>query len=60
MQFNVGDIATLKKKHPCGSVDWEVLRVGADVRLRCKGCGREVLVKRSLFEKSVKKIESRS
>ena len=40
--FEVGDTVRLKKKHPCGSFDWEILRVGADFRLRCTGCGRIV------------------
>ena len=41
MQIQIGDIIRLKKKHPCGSFEWDVLRVGADFRLRCCGCGCE-------------------
>ncbi len=48
----VGDVIRLKKPHPCGSAEWEVLRVGMDFRLRCKGCGRLVLVPRKQVEKS--------
>ena len=43
MDIRVGDVLTMKKPHPCGSRDWEVLRVGADFRLRCRGCGHEVM-----------------
>ena len=38
-QYEVGDIVKLKKQHPCGSSEWEILRVGADFRLKCTGCG---------------------
>lgn len=55
MNFQVGDIITLKKKHPCGSHDWKVLRVGADFRLSCQGCGRQVMMPRTTVEKSLKK-----
>ena len=39
MEYQIGDIIKLKKPHPCGSQEWEILRVGADFRLKCKGCG---------------------
>lgn len=54
IQLNVGDRIELKKKHPCGSSVWEVLRVGQDIRLRCAGCGRMVLLSRRDVEKSLK------
>ena len=57
MDIRVGDVLIMKKSHPCGSASWEVLRIGADFRLRCRGCGREVMGPRSRFEKNVKKIE---
>ena len=41
-QYEVGDIVKLKKKHPCGSFEWEILRVGADFRLKCQGCGHQI------------------
>lgn len=56
MQFDVGDIIKLKKKHPCGSFEWEILRVGADFRLKCKGCDHQVMMSRKLVEKSTKDI----
>ncbi|MEG1857661.1 MAG: DUF951 domain-containing protein [Pseudoflavonifractor sp.] len=56
MDVQVGDVLELKKTHPCGSHAWRVLRVGMDFRLRCEGCGREMLVPRSKAEKSIKKV----
>ena len=41
-QYEVGDIVKLKKQHPCGSNEWEILRVGADFRLKCMGCGHQI------------------
>lgn len=58
MNYNVGDIVILKKGHPCGTNQWEVIRVGADFKLKCMGCGRIVMVPRKAFEKSVKKVIS--
>lgn len=56
MQLEIGDIVRLKKKHPCGSFEWEILRVGADFRLKCLGCGHQIMMDRRLAEKSVKEI----
>ena len=56
MDVQVGDVLTMKKKHPCGAERWEVLRIGADFRLRCTGCGREVMGERRKFEKQIRKI----
>ena len=60
MDVQVNDILTMKKKHPCGSDRWEVLRIGADFRLRCLGCGREVMGERRKFEKHIRRIERKS
>lgn len=57
MDIHVGDTLVMKKAHPCGSVRWTVLRIGADFKLRCQGCGREVMGARSKFERNVKSIE---
>ena len=54
-RFAVGDIIRMKKPHPCGSHEWEILRVGADFRLKCEGCGHQVMVSRKLVEKNTKK-----
>jgi len=56
MDINVGDIVKLKKPHPCGSCDWDVLRAGADFRIKCRGCGHQVMISRRLLEKSVKEV----
>ena len=56
MDIQVGDILTMKKQHPCGEKRWEVLRIGADFKLRCLGCGREVLLPRSKAEKGIRQI----
>lgn len=55
-KFHIGDIVELKKQHPCGSKQWEVIRTGADFRIRCLGCSRSVMLPRTKFEKSVKKV----
>ena len=57
MDIQVGDILTMKKQHPCGEKRWEVLRIGADFKLRSTGCGREVMGARTKYEKQIKKIE---
>ena len=56
MEYNIGTVVTLKKGHPCGTNEWEIIRTGADFKLKCKGCGRIVMIPRKTFEKSVKKI----
>ncbi len=56
MEYKVGDIIRLKKKHPCGSFEWEILRVGADFRIKCLGCEHQVMVPRRLIEKNTKEI----
>lgn len=54
LKLQVGDILRLKKRHPCGSERWEVLRTGVDVRLKCCGCGRIILTARDKLLKSVR------
>ena len=56
MDVRLDDILEMKKPHPCGSKEWLVLRVGMDFRLRCQGCGHEVMLPRSKAEKNIKKI----
>ena len=58
MNIAVGDKLVMKKKHPCGTDTFSVLRIGMDFRLRCDGCGREFMVPRTKAEKSIKKIIS--
>lgn len=56
MDIQVGNIVKLKKQHPCGSHEWEVLRIGADFKLKCVGCGHMIMVSRSMVEKNVRAI----
>lgn len=56
MDIQVGDILKMKKKHPCGSSEWEVLRIGADFRLKCVGCGHQIMIPRVKAEKNVRGI----
>lgn len=60
MDIKVGDVLLMKKPHPCGSCQWQVLRVGMDFKLRCLGCGREVMLPRAKAEKNVKKLLSQA
>ncbi len=57
LQCEIGDIIKMKKKHPCGSFEWEILRVGADFRLKCMGCGHQVMISRKVVEKSIKELK---
>ena len=56
MDIRVGDRLLMKKKHPCGADTFTVTRIGMDFRLRCDGCGREVMVPRSKLEKNIKGV----
>ena len=56
MDVRLNDILVMKKSHPCGSSQWQVLRTGMDFRLRCCGCGHEVMLPRSKAEKSIRQI----
>ncbi len=58
LNIELGDLLRLKKKHPCGSYLWQVVRLGADIGIKCQGCGRRVLVGRSRLERRVKQIIS--
>jgi len=59
MEIRLGDVVRLRKVHPCGGYDWEVVRLGADIGIVCRACSRRVLLARSVFEKRVKKFVSR-
>ena len=54
MDFEIGQIIKLKKQHPCGTNEWEIIRVGADFRLKCTGCNHQVMLARKLVEKNFK------
>ena len=54
--FNLGDIVQMKKTHPCGTNEFEIIRVGADIKIKCTGCGRIVMLTRNKCQKAAKKI----
>ena len=54
MEIKLGDVVRLKKKHPCGSYEWQVVRLGADIGIKCLKCQHRVLLERSVFERKVK------
>ena len=54
-EYSIGDIVETKKGHPCGSSEWEVLRTGADFKLRCMGCGRIIMLSYEDFKKRVRR-----
>ena len=56
MDVRLKDILVMKKAHPCGEKQWKVLRTGADFRLRCLGCGHEVMVARFKAEKNIRSV----
>ena len=55
-EIRLGDIVRMRKPHPCGSTDWEVVRLGADIGIRCQSCSRRVLLPRSQFVRQVKTL----
>jgi hypothetical protein len=59
MEIELGDIVRLRKKHPCGGDEWQVLRLGADIRVKCLKCQRQVLLERGTFERQMKAFVSR-
>ena len=58
--YEVGNIVKLKKQHPCGSNEWQILRVGADFRLKCLGCGHQIMIARKLVEKNTRGLRKNS
>jgi len=56
MQLYLGDLVQMRKTHPCGSDRWTIVRTGADIKIKCEGCGRVVMLDRPEFEKRVRKV----
>lgn len=56
MDLNVGEIIKLKKPHPCGNSEWEILRTGMDFRLKCLGCEHQIMIPRKQVEKSIRQV----
>jgi hypothetical protein len=59
LEIRLGDVVRLRKPHPCGSYEWQVVRLGADIGMVCATCGRRVLLPRREFEKRVKNFVRR-
>ncbi len=55
-KYELGSKVIMKKQHPCGTNEWEIVRVGADIKIKCRACGRTVLIPRIEFNKKLKKI----
>ncbi|MEY9971648.1 hypothetical protein ABH966_002021 [Lysinibacillus sp. RC46] len=55
-KFGLNDIVEMKKQHPCGTNMWKIIRMGADVRIKCEGCQHSVMIPRREFEKKMKKV----
>lgn len=55
-EYKLGSIVMMKKAHPCGSNEWEIIRVGADIKIKCIACGRSIMMSRIEFNKKLKKI----
>ena len=60
VEIKLGDVVRLRRPHPCGSYEWEVVRVGAEIGLECLRCQRRVLLERGVFDRRVKEFVSRS
>ena len=55
-QYELQDVVEMKKQHPCGTNAWKIIRLGADIRIKCEGCGHSVMIARREFEKKMKKV----
>lgn len=55
-EYKLGSIVIMKKDHPCGSNEWEVTRLGADIKIKCLNCGRSIMLPRIEFNKKIKKV----
>ena len=56
MDYTLGSIVVMKKQHPCGTNEWEIIRIGADIKIRCTNCNRVIMLPRVEFNKKVKKV----
>lgn len=55
-KYGLGDIVEMKKQHPCGTNEWKIIRMGADIRIKCEGCQHSVMIPRREFDKKMKKV----
>ena len=56
IEYNLGDKVIMKKGHPCGTNEWEIVRMGADIKIKCLNCGRIIMIPRIEFNKKLKKV----
>lgn len=56
IEYNLHDVVEMKKQHPCGENRWEIIRMGADIRVKCLGCGQLVMMPRREFNRKIKKV----
>ena len=56
LEYKLGSIVIMKKPHPCGTNEWEITRLGADIKIKCLNCGRTIMMDRLEFEKKLKKV----
>lgn len=59
-KYKVGDIISLKKGHPCGENKWQIERLGADIKIKCLGCQKNIWIKRIEFDKKIRKIQDKN
>jgi hypothetical protein len=55
-EYKLGSIVVMKKQHPCGSNEWEITRIGADIKIKCLNCGKSIMLPRIEFNKKLKKV----
>lgn len=55
-EYRLGSVVVMKKQHPCGSNEWQITRVGADVKIKCLNCGKSIMLPRIEFNKKIKKV----
>lgn len=55
-EYGLNDLVEMKKQHPCGTNSWKIIRMGADIRIKCEGCGHSVMIPRNEFTKKLKKV----
>lgn len=56
MKYNLNDIVVMKKQHPCGTNEFKIVRLGADIKIECVNCGRVIMIPRVEFDKKIKKV----
>lgn len=56
LEYKLGDVVIMKKPHPCGTNEWEIIRLGADIKIKCLNCGRTIMLPRIEFNKKLKKV----